>query len=191
MKNHIFIVYTHHFWILWSDSPFRVYEETSIVVCVNFNNLIPSSRDIVTYALQKSVTWNKTIDGIQYRWKLQLQLYTMGQKKNPSIQAISSGLNYHQSVRFHHLLNIGKHRRGIAPKEQCKCTNSKYDRPVPRKKPKIGSETFTSVWVHGYLDVSLVINWKFNKIIGISRRVDCLLYISFTVTAVRLKKMVY
>ena len=114
-----------------------------------------------------------------------------GPKKSPSIQAISSGLNYHQSVRFHHLLNIGKHRRGIAPKEQCKCTNSKYDRPVPRKKPKIGSETFTSVWVHGYLDVSLVINWKFIKIIGISRRVDCLLYISFTVTAVRLKKIVY
>ena len=67
----------------------------------------------------------------------------------------------------------------------------KYDRPVPRKKPKIGSETFTGVWVHGYLDVSLVINWKFIKIIGISRRVDCLLYISFTVAAVRLKKMVY
>ena len=87
------------------------------------------------------------------------------------------------------MLNIGKHRRGIAPKEQCKCTNSKYDRPVPRKKPKIGSETFTSVWVHGYLDVSLVINWKFIKIIGISRRVDCLLYISFTVAAVKLLKM--
>ena len=79
----------------------------------------------------------------------------------------------------------------IKVKKPCKCTNSKYHRPVPRKKPKIGSETFTSVWVHGYLDVSLMINCQFNKIIGISRRVDCLLYISFTVAAVRLKKIVY
>ena len=97
IKNHIFIVYTHHFWILWSDSPFRVYEETSLVVCVTLNHLRPSSRDIVSYALQKSVTWNNTIDGIQYRWKLQLQLYTMGQNKCPSIQAITSGLNQYNT----------------------------------------------------------------------------------------------
>ena len=100
IKNHIFIVYTHHFLILWSDSPFRVYEETSLVVCVTFKHLIPSSRDIVSYALQKSVTWNNTIDGIQYRWKLQLQLYTMGQNKCPSIQAITSGLNQYNTSKL-------------------------------------------------------------------------------------------
>ena len=45
----------------------------------------------------------------------------------------------------------------------------KYDRPVPRKKTKISSKTFTGLWVHGYLGVFVVINWQFNTIIGISR----------------------
>ena len=39
-------------------------------------------------------------------------------------------VTHHQSVRLHHLLNIWEHRSGIAPKDQCQCTNSKFDSTV-------------------------------------------------------------
>ena len=86
--------------LLGMVNPFVPMTEISPLICVYFNNLRPSCRDIVSYAFQKSVTWYKN------NWRNCHSFIENIIKIRFTIHVITRNLDDHCGAEYRHIQDV-------------------------------------------------------------------------------------